>query len=104
MQTYGQDRVQTDRYTVHGQDMDTIFQSQSKQVQDTDHTWCGHAPGTVQTQFGHCPDMFQTYSDSFQTASDMFYLSDTVKTWSRNCLDSPWQLFGQCQDTFYKLS
>ena len=35
------------QYTVHGLDTDTMVQSQSKHVQDTDHKRCGHAPDTI---------------------------------------------------------
>ena len=49
MSRHGQDRVQTDpyTYTVHGLDTDTVVQSQSKHVQNTDHKRCGHAPDTI---------------------------------------------------------
>ena len=49
MSRHGQDRVQTDPYThtVHGLDTDTMVQSQSKHVQDTDQKRCGHAPDTI---------------------------------------------------------
>ena len=61
MSRHGQDRVQTDpyTYTVHGLDTDTMVQSQSKHVQDT------NGVDMLQTQFRHSPGMFQTHPDTF---------------------------------------
>ena len=47
------------QYTVHGLDTDTMVQSQSKHVQDT------NGVDMLQTQFRHSPDTFQTHPDTF---------------------------------------